>query len=91
MSLKIVELEKKLSEAKVFLGLEKDNRKSEKKRLIKDNKKLSIKIHELEEKKLKIVKEDKDETDIDESLIQDLENQIKSLNKRNKDLSMTCA
>lgn len=34
MSLKIVELEKKLNEDKLFLGLKKDNRKNEKRRLL---------------------------------------------------------
>lgn len=40
MSLKIVELEKKINEAKLFLGLKNDNRKHEKEKLLKDKSKL---------------------------------------------------
>lgn len=72
MSLKIEELLKKLSEAKMFLELERDNRRNENKRLFEDNQKLSNKVVELEEK-LKIIKGEKDETNSDDSLIQDLE------------------
>lgn len=39
MSLKIVELENKLNDSRLFLGLEKYNKKHEKRRLLEDNKK----------------------------------------------------
>lgn len=68
MSRKMVELEKKLSKAKLFLGLEKDNRKHEKISLLKENKKLSNKVCELEEK-LKTLEEEKDKSSSDDSLI----------------------
>lgn len=63
INLKIVELEKKLSEAKTFLGLEKTKR-----RLLEDNKKLSNKVLMLE-KKLKTLEEKNDEINSDDSLI----------------------
>lgn len=61
MSLKIVELEKKLNEFRLFLGLKKDNRKHEKRILLEDNQKLFIKVFELEEN-LKTLGEENDES-----------------------------
>lgn len=68
MSLKIVELEKKLNEAKLFLGLEKDNRKHKKRILLEDNQNWSNKVHELEEN-LKNIGDDRNESHSDDSLI----------------------
>lgn len=90
MSLKIVELEKKLNEAKLFLGLEKDNREHEKIRLLKENQKLSNKVHKLEEK-LKNIEEVRNESYSDDSLIHELEDQVKTLNEMNKSLNLTYA
>lgn len=68
MSLKIVELEKKLNEAKLFLSLEKDTRKHEKRRLLEDNQNLYTKVLKLE-KKLKNIGEEINESHSDDSLI----------------------
>lgn len=82
MILKIVDLEKKINDCRIFLGLEQINRKREKERLLEDNKK-SNKVFELEEK-LKTVEEEKDESNGDGSLIQELKDQVKTLNERYK-------
>lgn len=50
MSLKIVDLEKKINDYRIFLGLKQMNRKREKEKLFEDNKKLSNKVLELNEK-----------------------------------------
>lgn len=73
-----------------LLCQEKDNMKNDKKKLLKYNEKLSKRILELEEK-LKYLKSEEDEMSSDESLVLDLENQVNSLNERNKGLNMTCA
>lgn len=65
---KISEIEKKLNDSRLFLGLKKDNRKHEKRILLEDNKKLSNKVLELEEK-LKTLEEENDESQSDDSLI----------------------
>lgn len=72
MSLKIVEFEKKLNEAKLFLNLEKDNKKHKKRRLLENNQKLSNKVIELEER-LKNMGEERNESHSDNSLIQEFE------------------
>lgn len=53
---------------RLFLDLEKDNRKHKKKRLIEDNQKLSTKVLELEER-IKNLEEENDESHSDDSLI----------------------
>lgn len=51
---------------------------------------MSNKVHELEEK-LKNIKENMNESHSDDSLIHELENQVKTLNERNKSLNLTYA
>lgn len=90
MRKKLMDLEKKINDFRIFIGLEQKNRKREKERLLEDNKKLSNKAFELEEK-LKTLGEENDESNGDGSLILELEDQVKSLNERNKGLNLTCA
>lgn len=85
-----MDLEKKINDSRIFLGLEQMNRKREKERLLEDNKKLSNKVLKLEER-LKTLDEEMDESRSDDSFIQELEDQVKSLNERNKVLNVTCA
>lgn len=68
MSLKIIELEKKLSKVYIFLGLENDNRKHKKRKFLEGKKKLLDKVLELKEK-LKTVEEENNESRSDDSLI----------------------
>lgn len=90
MSLKIVELENKFNEAKLFLSLKNDNRKHENKRLLENNQNLSNKVLKFEEK-LKNIGNKRNESHDDNSPIHELEDQVNTLNKRNKSLNLTCA
>lgn len=90
MIIKIINLEKKINDSRIFQGLEQMNKKWEKEWLLEDNKKLSNKVLELEEK-LKPLEEGNDESNDEGSLILELENQFKTLNKRKKALNLTCA
>lgn len=60
---------KKFNEAKLFLGLEKDNKKHEKRRHLEENQNLSNKFLDLEEK-LKNMGEEMNEYHSDDSLIE---------------------
>lgn len=63
LSQKIVDLEKKFSETKLFIGLEQDNKKHEKRRLSEDNKKLPNKVRELKEKLKTLEENDESSSD----------------------------